>query len=99
MPVRTGSSAFDQLGLIQGSRKIPLAELDQRVGELDKARDVVTYCASDQCNASKQAAEKLVAQGFKVRAYEGGIKEWKEAGLPLEPAVTATTSSTSCCSS
>lgn len=73
-----------ELGLIQGSRKIPLADLDRRAGELDKAKEVVTYCASDQCSASKQAAEKLATQGFKVRAYEGGIKEWKEAGLPLE---------------
>ena len=88
------------LGLIQGSQKIPLADLDRRAGELDKTKDVVTYCAGVECNASKQAAEKLAAQGFKVRAYEGGIKEWKAAGLPLET-TTATadaTKGTSYCS-
>ncbi len=72
------------LGIIKGSKKIPLAELDKRVHELDKNHEVVTYCASHKCGASRQAAEKLAAMGFNVRAYEGGIKEWKEAGLPLD---------------
>jgi len=35
-------------------------------------------------SATKKAAEKLVAKGFKVKAYEGGIKEWSEAGLPTD---------------
>jgi rhodanese-related sulfurtransferase len=73
------------LGLIKGSLKIPVDELDQRSGELDRSKEVVTYCAGYQCTASREAAEKLAAKGFNVRAYEGGITEWKEAGLPLEP--------------
>jgi len=72
------------MGLIKGSKKIPLDQLDKRWGELDKNIEVVTYCASYDCPASGQAAEKLTAQGFRVSAYEGGIKEWKEAGLPTE---------------
>ncbi|MBI3458130.1 MAG: rhodanese-like domain-containing protein [Candidatus Rokubacteria bacterium] len=84
------------LGVIKGSRKIPLAELDQRAGELDKSREVVTYCASAECSASAEAAKKLAARGFRVSAYEGGIQEWKEAGLPTEPA-SASSSRSSCC--
>ncbi len=72
------------LGFIKGSRKIPLSELDKRLNELDKTKEIVTYCASDECNASTQAAEKLISQGFKVSAYEGGVKEWKTAGLPMD---------------
>ncbi len=72
------------LGIIKGSLKIPLSELDKRAGELNKAKEVVTYCASYQCGASKEAAKKLAAMGFNVSAYEGGIKEWKESGLPTE---------------
>ena len=77
------------LGAIRGSKKIPLAELDQRVGELDKSKEVVTYCASVECTASSEAAKKLAVRGFKVKAYEGGIKEWKTAGLPTEPEPSA----------
>ena len=33
---------------------------------------------------SKQAAEKLASLGYtNVFAYEGGLKDWSEAGLPL----------------
>lgn len=72
------------LGMIKGSKKIPVAEINQRYRELDKTKEVVTYCASTDCQASREGAEKLAALGFNVRAYEGGIKEWKEAGLPTE---------------
>ena len=72
------------LGFIKGSKKIPLDQLDQRINELDKNKEVVTYCASYECPASSKAAEKLAARGFNVRAYEGGIKEWSQANLPKE---------------
>lgn len=88
------------LGFIKGSRKIPVAELDSRAGELDKAKEVVTYCAGPECDASRKGAEKLAAQGFKVRAYEGGIKEWKAAGFPVESEESCAStgeSKSSCC--
>ena len=72
------------LGFIKGSKRIPLDKLESRLTELEKSKLIVTYCASSECNASRQAAEKLTAKGFNARAYEGGIKEWKEAGLPTE---------------
>jgi len=76
------------LGIIKGSKKIPLAELEKRSAELDRSMEVVTYCASTACNASRKAAELLAAKGYKVSAYEGGIKEWTAANLPVEPAPT-----------
>lgn len=75
---------YYKLGVIKGSKKIPLKELGTRMGELDKTKLVVTYCASYQCGASREAAHLLEQNGFNVAAYEGGAKEWKEAGLPLE---------------
>jgi rhodanese-related sulfurtransferase len=72
------------LGVIKGSKKIPFAELETRLGELDKNVEVVTYCASVDCDKSRKAATLLAEKGFKVRAYEGGAKEWKAAGLPIE---------------
>ena len=71
-------------GFIKGSKKIPLEQLDERMGELDKTKEVVTYCAGYECSASIKAAEKLATNGFKVKAYEGGIKEWVEYGLPID---------------
>ena len=74
---------WDSLGSIEGSVKIPVSQLEKRAGELDKGKEVITYCASHDCSASREGAEKLAALGFKVRAYEGGLKEWKESGLPV----------------
>lgn len=87
------------LGLIRGSQKIPLSQLDERLGELDKSKEVVTYCASPECSASSEAARKLAGKGFNVRAYEGGIKEWKAAGLPTEETAgeEEKSSGSSCC--
>lgn len=76
------------LGVIKGSLKIPLAELEKRSGELDKAKEIVTYCADASCTASRKAAELLAGKGFQVSAYEGGIKEWSAAHLPVENAPT-----------
>ena len=72
------------LGSIIDSTKIPLDELDNRLNELNKNDEIIVYCASSECPASRKAAEKLAANGFNVKAYEGGIKEWKEAALPTE---------------
>jgi rhodanese-related sulfurtransferase len=72
------------MGFIAGSKKIPYTQLEQRLGELDKNKEVVTYCANTTCSASRNAAELLSGKGYRVRAYEGGINEWKAAGLPVE---------------
>lgn len=72
------------LGMIKGSRKIPLAELPNRLNELDKSVDVVTYCSGPGCSASQKAAELLTEKGYRVNVYPGGIKEWVQAKLPLE---------------
>ena len=73
-----------RLRLIAHSRHIPLSELEERVGELDRGRDVVVYCKNRECPASLKAARVLAEQGFHVRAYEGGIEEWVAAGLPTD---------------
>lgn len=51
-------------------------QLVERVAA-DKNRKIVVYCASFDCDASSQAAEKLENAGFKaVYDYEGGTKDW-----------------------
>jgi len=71
---------------IPGAINIPLqnsdfaARVEQEAGGKDKP--VVVYCASQQCNSSEKAAEKLEAAGFTaVSRYTGGAAAWqKEAG-------------------
>lgn len=70
---------------IKGSVSIPQSALQAgRWKELDKSKEIVTHCSSYTCNASREAATFLEAQGYNVRAYEGGMREWAESGLPTE---------------
>jgi len=70
-------------GRIGGAVHLPLDELSERTGELDRDRPVVVYCLGD--NRAEMAADALAGAGFEVTPMAGGIRAWAEAGLPLEP--------------
>jgi rhodanese-related sulfurtransferase len=82
-------SAYEKIH-IRGSVSIPRNELEQgRWRELPKSKEVVVHCSSYECEASRAAARFLEEKGFDVSAYEGGMKEWAEAGLPTEGKISA----------
>jgi rhodanese-related sulfurtransferase len=73
--------------MIPGSRRVALDKVGEevRLTRLAKNTPLAVYCAGPKCPQSRLAAEKLTALGYTdVVAYEGGIEEWKQAGLPLE---------------
>ena len=73
--------------LIPGSRRVPLGTVGREAHGLGLARDtpIITYCSGPTCPQSGQAAAKLARLGFtNVRAFEGGVAVWKEAGRPVE---------------
>jgi len=72
-----------EMGRIAGAVHLPLAELSERAGELDKERPVVLYCRGG--NRSTMAVEALVSDGFDAVKLTEGIVGWAEAGQPLEP--------------
>lgn len=71
---------------IPGAVNIPLDQLGhEAVDRFDKDDEIVVYCASESCQASPKAAEKLEKLGFSnVKDYEVGLKGWKEAGHSTE---------------
>ena len=71
-----------EMGRIEGAQHLPLAELNERVGEIDRDRPVVFYCRGG--NRSTMATEALAAEGFETAKLSEGIVGWAEAGLPLE---------------
>ena len=73
-------------GHIAGARSIPVAELERRLSELPRGREVVAYCRGPYCVYADEAAQLLREQGFTVRRLEGGFPEWRAAGLPVEAA-------------
>lgn len=69
---------------IPGSINIPYEDDERFVGRVkdaagSKERKIIVYCAGPECDASRNAAKKLSAEGFSdVYAYEGGTQEWFE---------------------
>ena len=64
-----------QICKIAGSKLIPLGELPQRVGELDRDRDMVVHCKMG--GRSAKAVALLQERGFtRVRNLKGGILAW-----------------------
>jgi rhodanese-related sulfurtransferase len=72
-----------EVSRIAGATHLPLAELAERAGEIDKDRPVVVYCRGG--NRSSMAAAALVDAGYDAAKLSEGIVGWSEAALPLEP--------------
>ncbi len=72
-----------EAGRIAGAKHMPLAELPQRTGEIDKDRPVVVYCRGG--NRSSMATAALGEAGFDAVKLSEGIVGWSEEELPLEP--------------
>jgi rhodanese-related sulfurtransferase len=72
-----------EAGHISGATHLPLAELAERAGEIDRERPVVLYCRGG--NRSTMAAAALAEAGYDAAKLEEGIVGWAEEGLPLEP--------------
>jgi adenylyltransferase/sulfurtransferase len=69
---------------IEGSRLIPLAELPNRLDELDGDGEIVTVCHTGV--RSLRAVELLAAAGFRnVRSMRGGVHAWAEEIDPSMP--------------
>ncbi|HEX7245925.1 MAG TPA: rhodanese-like domain-containing protein [Solirubrobacterales bacterium] len=72
-----------EMGRIPGAVHLPLAELSERAGEIDKERPIVFYCRGG--NRSTMATEAMVAEGYEASKLTEGIVGWAEAGQALEP--------------
>ena len=74
---------------IPGSRRVPLDKVGSEVRgtNLAKNAEIVVYCGGPKCPQSRMAADKLAKLGYEsVRAYEGGLEEWKGSGFVVEQA-------------
>jgi rhodanese-related sulfurtransferase len=71
-------------GHLRDAKNIPLADLSNRIGELDKSRvkTVIVVCQSGA--RADKAARQLKAAGFEdIHSLEGGMTAWSAAGLPV----------------
>ncbi len=70
-------------GRIVGALHIPVAQLSERAGALERDRPVVFYCRSG--SRSAMATQAFRASGFDAHNMTGGMVAWEAKGLPMEP--------------
>jgi glyoxylase-like metal-dependent hydrolase (beta-lactamase superfamily II)/rhodanese-related sulfurtransferase len=84
--VREADEFDGPLGHIVGARLVPMAELPQRLAEIDRGKPVVTVCRSG--TRSAQAAVLLGKAGVAhVANLAGGMLRWRAAGYSVEGGV------------
>jgi rhodanese-related sulfurtransferase len=89
--VRGSSDLLANDNKIKGAIYVKLRKLKSRLAmpplkDVPKNREVVTYCACPNDEASIRAAEMLSESGFtRVRVLKGGWLGWKRANGIVEP--------------
>jgi rhodanese-related sulfurtransferase len=63
---------------------IPLDQLQARLNELPKDKEVLVVCRSG--NRSQEGRDILLAAGFNATSMAGGMKDWYAKGFPIEGA-------------
>jgi len=75
-------------GHIVRARSLPLEELEHRLLELPKDREIVAYCRGPFCVFADEAVALLQRHGFRARRLDDGFPDWRAAGLPVEAAAS-----------
>lgn len=70
-------------GHIPGALSVPLDQLDAALARLPRRAEIVAYCRGPYCVLAPQAVERLRAKGYTARRLDGGLPEWRLAGLPV----------------
>lgn len=71
---------------IAGARSVPLSLLDATAAEFPRDRVVVAYCRGPYCVLADEAVKRLRDAGFHAHRMDGGLPEWRAAGLPVATA-------------
>lgn len=69
-----------QAGHLPNALSIPVGELEARLKELPKRRDIVAYCRGPYCVMAMEAVELLRKKGFKAHRMEQGVADWRARG-------------------
>jgi rhodanese-related sulfurtransferase len=77
-------------GHISRAYSIPVDELERRLAELPRDREIVAYCRGPYCVLADDAVRLLRHHGFQARRLSEGFPEWQAAGYPSEAVVSAT---------
>lgn len=72
-----------EAGHLPFARSMPVHEIERRLAELPKSKEIVAYCRGAFCLMSDEAVKLLAAKGFQVSKLAEGVTDWRAAGLPV----------------
>ncbi len=73
-------------GHVPGAVNVPPNELERRLRELPRNREIVAYCRGRYCLFSAEAVARLTAEGYRARRLTVGIPDWNSLGFPIASA-------------
>lgn len=62
---------------------MPLPELERRLSQLPRDREIVAYCRGPYCVLAVQAVEMLRAKGFQAVRLDDGVHDWRARGFTM----------------
>lgn len=74
------------MGHIPGAVQVDLSRLDAIASNLNATSEIIAYCRGPYCVYAHQAVARLRHLGLNARRLEGGLPEWRAAGLPVQSA-------------
>jgi membrane protein DedA with SNARE-associated domain/rhodanese-related sulfurtransferase len=84
--LRSSAALDEDPTLIQGAIHLTMDDLEKRVDEFPRDRDIIIYCSCPNEVSSARVALQLQKKGFtRVRPLLGGIDAWRELNYPTEP--------------
>jgi rhodanese-related sulfurtransferase len=70
-------------GHLPGALSVPLRELERKLSELPRDRDVVAYCRGPYCVLAVEAVKMLRAQGFQAFRLREGVEDLRAQGFAV----------------
>lgn len=76
-------------GHLPRALSVPLEDLEARMKDLPKDREIVAYCRGPYCVMAIEAVARLRKQGFRAVRLDMGVVDWQAQGLPVEHGAVA----------
>ena len=70
-------------GHVPGAVNVPMSQLLKRIDELPPEHDIIAYCRGPWCVLAFEAVALLRQHGRTALRLDGGLPEWRIAGLPV----------------
>ena len=73
-----------QASHLPNALSIPVTELEARLPELPREKEIVAYCRGPYCVFADEAVALLLTNGYNARRLAQGLPDWRALGLPVE---------------